>query len=230
MIFGAPRCPTQWMREMAWQAGAPGAQPSRPRPARRRGRVRPAHRALPSRAAAALLSHRRLAPGRRGPPAGDDAGGVARARAVRGPLLAAGVAVHDRHQPLPQRAARSRAPSAGGARGPCRHDPSAGELCRDRLAPALSGLAAGGRGRCWASGGRSRGPLRGQGVGGAGLRVRAPAPGPAAARRTRVARRAGLPRRRGRATCSAPARPRSTARCNGRAPRSRNGCRPARSA
>ena len=40
---------------------------------------------------------------------------MARARAVRGPVLAARVALHDRDQPLPERAARPRPPAAAGS-------------------------------------------------------------------------------------------------------------------
>ena len=96
------------MHEVAWQARNAGDEHDRLARAQRgrRGRLRAADRALPPRAPAPLLPDPRLAPGRRGPAPGDAAGGLARARAVRGPLVAARVAVHDRHQPLPERAAR----------------------------------------------------------------------------------------------------------------------------
>ena len=57
---------------------------------------------------AALLPDRRLGPGRGGPRAGDAAGGLARARPVRRPSLAPFMALPDRHEPLSERAARSR--------------------------------------------------------------------------------------------------------------------------
>ena len=72
----------------------------------RRGGVSRAHRSPPARAAAALLPDPRLDAGRRGPGAGDAAGGVAGARGVRGPSLGARLALPDRDEPLPERAAR----------------------------------------------------------------------------------------------------------------------------
>ena len=85
------------------RSGSPSVTAARaPRRARRRGRLRAARRAAPRRAARPLLPDARLGPGRRG----RAAGGAARAwrglRALRGPQLAALVAVHDRDQRLPE--------------------------------------------------------------------------------------------------------------------------------
>ncbi len=78
--------------------------------ARGRGRVPRADRSPPARAAAALLPHPRLDAGRRGPGPGDAAGGLARPRRVRGPRLRAHLALPDRDEPLPERAAGPVAP------------------------------------------------------------------------------------------------------------------------
>ena len=88
-----------------------------PRPGGRRGGVPRAHRPLPARAAAALLPDPRLGAGRRGHAAGDAAGRLARARPVRGTRLGARLAVQDRDQPVPERAARHRPPPGGRGRG-----------------------------------------------------------------------------------------------------------------
>ena len=95
-------------------------RPSRSRPGagprRRRRRVHPAGGAAAPGAARALLPHARLGPRRRRRPAGRAAAGVARARALRGPQLAALVALHRGHPHLP---GRRRAPRpAGAADGP----------------------------------------------------------------------------------------------------------------
>ena len=126
MNFAARRCRGTYMYDAVTDE-LDDPQPPGPRAARRRGRVRGADRAVPARAAAALLPDPRLAPGRRGPASGDPARGLARARAVRGPLVAARLAVHDRHQPLPERAARPRTPAAdsGGCRVRTRTPPRA---------------------------------------------------------------------------------------------------------
>src|SRR6516165_11574088 len=79
--------------------------PARPGPGRRRAGVRQTRRPLPARAAGALLPDPRLGPGRRGRAAGDLAGGLAAPGRVRGPRLAAVLAVPDRDQALPERAA-----------------------------------------------------------------------------------------------------------------------------
>ena len=81
---------------------------ARARPRGRRGRLPRADRPAPARAAGPLLPDPRLGPGRRGHRPGDAAGRLARAGRLRGPGLAARLAVPDRHQPLPQRAARQR--------------------------------------------------------------------------------------------------------------------------
>ena len=84
---------------------------------RRRGVPR-ADRPLPARAAGPLLPAARLPPGRRGNPPGDAAGRLAGARLLRGPRLAARLALPDRDQSLPQRAARPPPPAAGGTTVP----------------------------------------------------------------------------------------------------------------
>ena len=69
-------------------------------------------RAIPRRAPRALLPDARLGPRRRGRAAGDAAARLARDRPLRGPQLAALVAVHDRHQHLAEpdrQAAQARA-------------------------------------------------------------------------------------------------------------------------
>src|SRR5579872_370442 len=72
----------------------------------RQDRLRRAGRAVPWRAAPALLPDARLGPGRGGRAAGDAGRGVARPWHVRGPLVVPGLAVPDRHQQEPQRDAR----------------------------------------------------------------------------------------------------------------------------
>src|SRR5215475_12844703 len=74
------------------------------------GRVRPRHRAIPAGVAGALLPDDRLAGRGRGPGAGDLLAGLAVARRLRGPVVAAGLAVPDRHQRLPDRAGTAGAP------------------------------------------------------------------------------------------------------------------------
>ena len=83
----------------------------------RRGRLPAARRAAPARAARALLPDARLRPGRRGRAAGRAAAGVEGARPLRGPQLAALLAVPDRDQHLPGRA-RARARQARAADRP----------------------------------------------------------------------------------------------------------------
>src|SRR5919199_898142 len=97
---------------------------ARPRTRGRRGRVPRAHRALPPRAARALLPDPRLGPGRGGRDAGDAAGRVARALRLRGARLAARVAVPDRDEPLPQRVARQRPPPERAPRAAVRAGPA----------------------------------------------------------------------------------------------------------
>ena len=103
-------------------------------------------RAVPARAAAALLPDARLADRRRGRAAGDAARGLARPGRLRGPGVAADVAVPDRDQPLPQRAARRRPadPARAGAAVPAA---GAEPPRRGDLAAAVPGRAAGARAR-----------------------------------------------------------------------------------
>ena len=92
-----------------------GRRGSRPGPGarRRRRRVHPPRRAAAPGAARPLLPHARLDPRRRRRPAGRPAAGLARARALRGPQLAALVALHRGHPHLP---GHRRDAAAG---GPC---------------------------------------------------------------------------------------------------------------
>src|SRR6185437_5220466 len=78
----------------------------------RPGGVRAQHRAVPAGAAGALLPDARLAGRGRRPRPGDLPAGLAVARRVRGPLVAAGVAVPDRDQYLPDRAGTAGPPRA----------------------------------------------------------------------------------------------------------------------
>src|SRR5947209_7602880 len=66
-----------------------------------------AARPAPRRADGLLLPHARLAVRGRGRRAGDDAAGVARTRALRGPGGAALVALPDRHERVPRHAERA---------------------------------------------------------------------------------------------------------------------------
>src|SRR4051795_7841837 len=76
---------------------APGGGPQR-----RRGRVRPPDRALSRRAARPLLPHARLRARRGGRAPGGAPARLAGALALRGPQLVALLALHHRHQRLPQ--------------------------------------------------------------------------------------------------------------------------------
>src|SRR5215467_534979 len=91
-----------------------GHGPGGPGPGRRRAGVRRTRRPLPARAAGALLPDPRLGPRRRGRTAGDLAGGLAGPGRVRGPRLAAVLAVPDRDQALPERAALGEQATADG--------------------------------------------------------------------------------------------------------------------
>src|SRR5215467_9420775 len=91
-----------------------GHGPGGPGPGRRRASLRRTRRPLPAGAAGALLPAARLGPGRGGRTAGDLAGGLAGPGRVRGPRLAAILAVPDRHPPLPERAALGEQATAGG--------------------------------------------------------------------------------------------------------------------
>src|SRR5215471_21664402 len=102
----------QYWQELRAEAGGEavggwlgGHGPGAPGPGRRRAGVRRTRRPLPARAAGALLSDPRLGPRRRGRTAGDLAGGLAGPGRVRGQRLAAVLAVPDRDQALPERAA-----------------------------------------------------------------------------------------------------------------------------
>ena len=132
--------------------------------------------------------------GRRGRPAGHAAGRLAGPRRVRGARLDAHLALPDRHQPLPQRAARGQpAPGQGVGRArrrPARADPAR----RGRLARAVSRRPPRGRGRRAA---RPGGPLRADRVHLAGLRDRAAGPAAPPGRRAHPARRPRVPRQRG---------------------------------
>src|SRR3954464_14933722 len=106
----------------------------RSRPSRRPDRVREPRRPVPGRAARPLLPHARLAARRRGRHAGGAAEGVARPRALRGAQLAALVALHDRHQHLPQ---CDRPPAEAGPAGRLRpRGRPAPPPARPRRAPA----------------------------------------------------------------------------------------------
>ena len=105
---------------------------------RRRARIRRAGRAVPARAAAALLPHARVAAGRRGPGPGDAARRLAEPRRLRGACVAARVALPDRDEPLPQRPTRPRAPPRGGGI----HGTVTNPLCRADVARALPGQRA----------------------------------------------------------------------------------------
>ena len=77
------------------------------------------HRPLPARAAGALLPDARLGARRRGPGAGDLPARLALLPRLRGPVLAAHLALPDRHQRLPHRAGQPQpAPAADRAGRP----------------------------------------------------------------------------------------------------------------
>src|ERR1700729_3348061 len=76
-----------------------------PRPQRRRGCLPRVDGALPPRAAAALLPDTRLAARRRGRRPGDAVVSLAGARPLPGARLGALLALPDRDEPVPQRAA-----------------------------------------------------------------------------------------------------------------------------
>ena len=114
------------------RAGRPEADDGRPatgarlgwadgHPYRRTRDAGPAHRPRaggraqtpPARADRLLLPHARLGLRGRGRRAGDDGAGLARHRPLRGPLVAAVVAVPHRHQRLPRHARRARSAGPG---------------------------------------------------------------------------------------------------------------------
>ena len=160
---------------------------ARGRAERRRRRLRPAGGAPPRRAARPLLPDARLGPRRRGCPAGRAAARLAGAAPVRGPQLAAVVAVHDRHQRVPEgdrAAAQARASDRlrAGGRPPRPARRAAERVGVDR---ALSGRDAGG-------GPPARRPLRAAREHRARLHRGAPAPAGAPARGADPARRPRL--------------------------------------
>ena len=119
--------------------------------------ARPA-RAVPGRAARALLPDARLGARRRGRAAGRIAARLARTRKVRGPQLAAVVALHDRHQHLPEPDRAAPETRAAGRlrprRRPARRSGRAGR--RVGVARALPGRDARRRGRPRGPGGALR--------------------------------------------------------------------------
>ena len=187
-------------------------------------------RAVPRRAPGALLPDARLGPGRRGRAAGCADQRVARAAALRGPQLAALVALQDRDQRLPQ---ADRAPAQ--ARAADRLRPAGRPARRARRAAGRVGVgralprrAARARRRRR----RARGALRAARERRARVHRGAPAPAAAPARGADPARRARLLGRRGRRRARhdaglrlqrapARARRRSTSACPSRASRRR---------
>src|SRR5262249_40188778 len=151
-----------------------------------RGGISRAHRSLPARAATALLPDPRLHPGRRGHAPGDTLGLMAWTRRIRGAGLAAGLALPDRYQPLPEPAPRLATATAVAAA--CRA--GAARDGRAALARALSRHDARGYRRHRA---RTRRALRGQGGDRACVRDRSPAPPTAPAGCAGLARRARFP-------------------------------------
>jgi hypothetical protein len=141
----------------------------------------------------------RLGAGRRGHGAGDAPGRLAEPRGVRGSRLRALLALPDRDQPLPERAARAVAPPQGGTS----HWSLAGAHAPNRagLARAIPPRAARGHPRPLR---RAGGALRSQGVDRAFVHRRPPAPAapPARGARARASAPPRLPR------CSTPARSR----------------------
>src|ERR1700704_1625997 len=98
-----------WVEPAVEEAEDAATSADRTRP----GGVHPQHRAVPAGVAGALLPDARLAGRGRGPGPGDLPAGLAVARRVRGPLIAAGVAVPDRYQYLPDRAGTAGPPRGG---------------------------------------------------------------------------------------------------------------------
>ena len=110
---------------------------------RRRGRVRRAGRAVPPRAAGALLPDPGVVPGRRGRAAGDAAVGLARSRRLRGALVGPHLALPHRDQPQPRRRPRrrptGRADDHPRSTGSCRPSPPTTARCRgSRPTPTTS--------------------------------------------------------------------------------------------
>ncbi|CAA9383295.1 MAG: RNA polymerase sigma factor, partial [uncultured Pseudonocardia sp.] len=157
--------------------GGPG-----PGPRRRRRRVHRAGGAAAAGAARPLLPDARVGPRRRRRAAGRAGARLARTRPLRGPQLAALLALHRRHQLLPgRRRPTGPAGAAGGPRpgqrprGARRHPRHRGRLARPLPRPARPGRAPRGR----------RAGVRGSAAAPAGQ----PARGPAAVRGARLLRR-----------------------------------------
>ena len=144
------------------------------------------------------------------------------AAGLREQALGPVVAVHDRHQRLPDRAGapQARCCRTTSARPPRPHTPPGEPVVEsmwiEPYPDEAIGLPAGGR--------RAGGQLRAARGGGAGVRRRAAAPGGQPARGADAARGARLQRRGDGDDARHDGRRRSTARCSGRAPRSRSGC------
>ena len=153
-----------------------------------------ADRAAPAGAAGALLPDARLHRRRRGRRPGDDAGRLARPRQVhRGTRLATHLAVHDRHQPVPERPPRREPPPGQGVGHVQVRTARADPARRGRLAAAVPGRPPRRRRR----GGRAGGPLRAERSDLAGLRDRPAAAAAPPGRRPDLAGRPRLPRPRG---------------------------------
>src|SRR6516162_3146569 len=158
------------------------------------GRVRARHRAVPAGTAGPLLPDARLAGRGRGSGPGNVPAGLAVARRLRGPVVAAGLAVPDRHQRLPDRAGTAGPPRAAVRPGRAQRRPgrgARGRRARGTLArahPGRAGHRAGHRSRGYRGGAREPAPRP----------DRLPAvPARPATGRAHPARRAGLPGRRG---------------------------------
>ncbi len=144
-----------------------------------------ADRALPARAAGALLPDERLGARGRGPGPGDVPARLEGVGQLPGPLLGPHLALPDRHQRLPH---QPRGPAAAAAARRARHPRPDGRR-RPRAGP---------RDRLARAGARRRGRGRRARLDPARLRRRPPAPAGPAARRADPARRAALVGRRGR--------------------------------
>ena len=170
-------------------------------------------RAVPPRADRLLLPHARLRLRGRGRRAGDDGAGVEGPRPLRGPVVAAVVAVPHRHQRLPRHAAGAAAP--GPADGPRpgvdgrRRCSATGLATRSWIQPDRRR-----QGRAASDGDPGRGGRR-PGDHPPGVRRRPAAPAAAPAGRADPARGAALARRRGRRAARHQRSRRSTARCSG---------------
>ena len=170
----------------------------------RRSRLPRRDRAAAPRARGPLLPDARLRPGRRGPRAGDVPGRLARAGRLRRPRLPAHLAVPDRDEPLPERAARRLAP-AGRGRAARRTRPSPRGWARS----------------CGCSRSRTSSTRRARRSGSRSSPASSTSR-PRSAPRSSSRTCSGSAPRRSR-TCSRRRPPPSTAACNGRERRSRRG-------